>query len=130
MPMNVLIVDDSPAMRRFVRRVLELSGLDLGACREASDGEEALEALRGEMADVILTDINMPRMDGEELVRRLKGDERLRSIPVIVVSTDQTDGRVRRMLDLGARGYVKKPFTPETLRGELEQVLEVGYGSG
>ena len=123
MAYNVLIVDDSPAMRSFVRRVLELSGLTIGRCLEAGDGREALELLRKEWVDVVLTDLNMPTMDGEQFVRQLEEDEGLRSIPVVVVSTDRTEHRVRQLLTLGAKGYVTKPFLPETLREELERAL-------
>ncbi len=126
MAYTVLIVDDSPAMRTFVRRVLELSGVETGRCLQAGNGREALDLLRDEWVDVVLTDINMPTMNGEEFVRHLGEDEVLRSIPVLVVSTDRTDARVRRMLTLGAKGYVTKPFLPETLRQELEKVLGVG----
>jgi len=126
---NVLIVDDSPAMRSFVRRVLELSGLDVGSCLEAGNGQEALNLLRDAWVDVVLTDINMPTMDGEQFVRLLEADEALRSIPVLVVSTDRTDGRVRQMMTLGAKGYVTKPFLPETLREEMERVLGVTHAS-
>ncbi len=125
MAFNVLIVDDSPVMRSFVRRVLSLAGIAVGECWEASDGEEALALLGRRWVDIVLTDINMPNMDGEQLLGHMERDEVLRSIPVIVVSTDQTDSRVRRMMNLGARGYVKKPFLPETLRAELENVLGV-----
>ena len=123
MAYNVLIVDDSPAMRSFVRRVLELSGIPLGQCLEAGDGKQALEILRQQWVDVVLTDINMPTMDGEQFVRKLEEDPALQPIPVLVVSTDRTDHRVRQMLSLGAKGYVTKPFLPETLREELERAL-------
>ena len=73
--------------------------------------------------DAILTDINMPMMDGEELLRRLAADEMLRSVPAIVISTDATLNRIERLLSLGARGYVTKPFAPEDLRAELERTL-------
>ena len=125
MSYRVLITDDSPAMRAFVRRVIELSGFDLAACFEAGDGAEALDVLRTEWVDAILTDINMPKMDGEELLRLLAADEMLRSIPTIVISTDATENRIARLLSLGARGYVTKPFRPETLRAELERTLGV-----
>lgn len=122
---RVLIVDDSPAMRAFVRRVVQLSGFDLSACFEACDGREALELLSREWVDAILTDVNMPNVDGEEFLRRLAADDLLRSIPVVVISTDATANRIDRMLALGARGYIAKPFLPETLRAELEGVLGV-----
>ena len=90
MAYRVLIVDDSRAMRTFVRRVIELSGFELSDCFEASDGwqESELDVLRAEWVDAILTDINMPGMDGQEFLRRLAEDELFRSIPAIVISTD------------------------------------------
>jgi two-component system chemotaxis response regulator CheY len=123
MAYRVLIVDDSPAMRSFVRRVMELSGFDLSDCFEAGDGAEAMKLLASEWVDAILTDINMPGMDGEEFLRRLSADDLLRSIPAIVISTDATRNRMDRLTTLGARGYVTKPFLPEDLREVLERTL-------
>jgi two-component system, chemotaxis family, chemotaxis protein CheY len=125
MAYSVLIVDDSPAMRAFVRRVMQLSGIELAECFEASNGEEALALLRTHWVDAILTDINMPGVDGEEFLRRLSQDELLSSIPVTVISTDATQNRMSRMFSLGARGYIAKPFRPEELREELERTLGV-----
>jgi len=130
MQLRVLIVDDSPAMRCFIRRVLDLSGLEIATCFEASDGQEALDLLNNSWVDAILTDINMPRMDGEELLRRLSEHEVYRLIPVLVVSTDRTETRMERMLSLGAKGYVTKPFAPETLREVLENSLGVTHEVG
>ena len=123
MPYNVMIVDDSPSMRTFVRRVIDLSGFEVSSCLDAANGVEALELLGEHAIDIILTDINMPRMNGEEFVRKLEEHEKFRLIPVVVVSTDSTHNRIRRMLELGDRGYVVKPFSPEMLRNELERVL-------
>ena len=125
MAYRVLIVDDSPVMRAFVRRVIEMSGFDLSSCFEAGDGQEAMDRLKDEWVDAILTDINMPRMDGEALLQALAGDEMLRSIPVLVISTDATEKRIERLLSTGARGYITKPFVPEELRSELERILAV-----
>lgn len=127
MGLRILIVDDSPVMRGFIRRVVQLSGLDVAAYTQAADGEAALSLLAIEPADVILTDINMPGMNGEELLRRLQQDHLLRSIPTVVVSTDATACRVERMLALGAKGYISKPFSPEMLREELDRVLESAH---
>jgi len=120
---RILIVDDSPAMRAFIRRVIQICGIEAAPCAEASNGQEALDVLRREWVDAILTDINMPLMDGEELLRRLAADELLSSIPVIVISTDATEKRIEHVRALGARGYVTKPFAPEDLRAELERSL-------
>ena len=127
MAFRVLIVDDSPVMRAFIRRIIVLSGIEGAEFLEAADGREALNLLRSQWVDVVLTDINMPLMDGEQLVRCLEADDVLKSVPVVVVSTDGTESRMHQMLSLGARGYVKKPFMPETLRQELERVLGVAY---
>ena len=123
MAYSVLIVDDSPVMRTFIRRVMTLSGVEVRECFEASNGEEALIQLGEHRVDVILTDINMPKMNGEELLRRLETNERLRSVPTLVISTDATKARILKMLSLGAQGYMTKPFSPEALREELERVL-------
>ena len=127
MTIRVLIVDDSSVMRTFIRRIIVLSGMEDAVFLEAPDGYEALRLLREQWVDVVLTDINMPTMDGEELVRCLAADDLLKSVPVVIVSTDGTERRMKQMLALGARGYVKKPFLPETLRGELERVLGGAY---
>ena len=121
----VMIVDDSRSMRAFVRRVMDLSGFEVESCLNAGNGAEALALLKENQVDIILTDINMPEMNGEDFVRQLEQQDKLRSIPVVVVSTDATENRIRRMLDLGAKGYVVKPFSPEVLRNELERVLGV-----
>jgi len=123
MAFNILIVDDSPAMRRVVKRVVDLSGLDVGNYLEAGDGLQALTVLRAEWVDLVLTDINMPEMDGEELLLEVRKDENLKSIPVLVVSTDQTEARIAQMLALGADGYISKPFAPAALSEELHRLL-------
>lgn len=118
---RVLVVDDCPLMRWFIRRVLESSGYPVAAWREAGNGAEALGIMRAEMPDLVITDVNMPCMSGEDLLREKSVDPALRGIPVIVVSTDSTTDRVSRMLALGAAGYVAKPFLPETLLAQIER---------
>lgn len=125
MAFRFLIVDDSPAMRAVVRRVLAMTGLPVDGCWEAANGQEALDLLANQSVDLILTDINMPSMDGEQFVARLQTLDACRDIPVLVVSSAQTELRAQRLLALGARGFVKKPFLPETLREQLLQVLGV-----
>jgi two-component system chemotaxis response regulator CheY len=121
--LRALVIDDSPVMRQFICRSLSLSGLAFTQCAEASDGKEALELLRSRTVDVILCDVNMPHMDGEQLLEHIEQDPQLRSIPILVVSADATAPRVQRMLGLGAQGYLLKPFSPELLRSELRRVL-------
>jgi two-component system chemotaxis response regulator CheY len=123
MGLRVLIVDDSPLMRTVVRRIMELSGVDMDVCSEASNGQEALDWLLSEPVDLVLTDINMPTMNGADLLREMKQCGLLARIPTLVVSTDATDHRIHDMIELGANGYVTKPFSPESLRDELDRVL-------
>ena len=112
MAYRVLITDDSPAMRTFVRRVIEVSGFELSACFEAGDGAEALAVLNNEWVDAILTDINMPGVDGEELLRRLASDESLRGIPAIVISTDATENRIARLTNGPGRERIRHQAFP------------------
>jgi two-component system chemotaxis response regulator CheY len=123
--LHILIVDDSPAMRAFVRRVVRLSGMPVDEYYEAANGEEALAQLAEHPVDAVLTDINMPVMDGEEFVRRMRAEKPFQSTPVIVISTDATVNRIHTMQELGAVGYLQKPFGPEQLRNELDRVLGV-----
>lgn len=125
MALQILIVDDSPAMRAFIRRVVRLSGMDVAEYFEAANGEEALALLGSQSIDAVLTDINMPVMDGETFVRKMRDAGPLQSTPVIVISTDATANRIETMLSLGAVGYLQKPFGPEQLRNELDRVLGV-----
>ncbi len=121
--LSVLIVDDSPVMRNYIKRILRLSGLAIAATLEAGDGDAALDTLAHASVDLVLSDINMPGMNGEQLLREMEGDDRLCHVPVIVVSTDSSAHRMEKMLAYGARGYVQKPFDPEGLRAEIERVL-------
>lgn len=123
MAFHFLVVDDSPAMREFIVRVIELSGLDVGTCIQASNGQEALDLVRANWVDIVLTDLNMPVMNGEQLVSSMHQDEMLRTIPVLVISADGSERRVRRITSLGAKGDVAKPFSPETLLRRMEPLL-------
>jgi two-component system, chemotaxis family, chemotaxis protein CheY len=125
MAFRVLIADDSPAMRLVIRRVVQLSGFAVDAFIEAADGEQALRALGRQPVDVVLTGIDMPNVNGEQLLVALQGDQRLREIPVIVVSREATRRRIHHLRKLGARGFVTKLFQPQTLRHEMERVLGV-----
>ncbi|MCU0596222.1 MAG: response regulator [Desulfobacterota bacterium] len=123
MAFNVLIVDDSSTMRAVVKKAIRVSGFDVGEYHEAADGQEALETLRRCWVDVVLTDINMPRLTGLELVAEMRGDDLLSSVPVIVVSTEGSEAKVQESIRLGARGYIKKPFHPEEIKRLLREVM-------
>ena len=130
MAFNVLIVDDSPTMRKLIRKVIVLTGLEIGECIDAAKGCEALSLLKTNWVDIILTDINMPKMDGEELMRRLAADPLVGPIPVVVISTDRSPERLRRMFELGAKDYVTKPFLPEALGRVMAKLLTGGPYAG
>ena len=125
MSLNVLIVDDSSVMRSVVKKVLNLSGFELGELYEAGDGREALDRLDEHWIDVVLTDINMPVMDGFELLRHMKDDDTTKSIPVIIISTEVRDEKIEEILGLGAAGYITKPFKPEDIRDIFTNSLGV-----
>lgn len=131
MAFNVLIVDDSSTMRAVVKKAIKVSGFDVGEYWEAADGQEALETLRRHWVDVVLTDINMPHLNGLELVAKMREDELLKSIPVIMVSTEGSEKKVQESIRLGASGYIKKPFQPEDIKRTLGEVMgEAQEGHG
>lgn len=123
MAFNVLIVDDSSSMRAVIKKTLKVSGFNVGQFLMAGDGKEALEVLEGEWVDIILTDINMPNMNGMELLTEMKKDEMLKSIPVVMVTTEGSDKVMEESTRLGAQGYVRKPFRPEEIKGILNSIL-------
>jgi len=123
MAVNVLIVDDSFSMRSIIKKTIKVSGFEVGKFLEAADGREALKVLVNEWVDILLTDINMPNMNGMELIGEMKKDEVLRSIPVVMVTTEGSERRVREAMEMGARGYIMKPFLPEEIKGTLCSIL-------
>jgi two-component system, chemotaxis family, chemotaxis protein CheY len=125
MILNVLIVDDSEVMRSILKRVLKLSGFDLGEIYEAGDGQEALSKLEQYWIDIVLSDINMPVMNGVELLKKIKESDEYFKIPVIIVSTEGRNEKIEEILRLGAAGYITKPFKPEDIRNTICKSLGV-----
>ncbi len=123
MAYNFLVVDDSVTVRRMIGKTLALSGLPVQEVFQASNGREALAILDANWIDLVLTDINMPEMDGMEMVRAMSNDEVLRAVPVVVVSTEGSQTRIQELKDRGVRGYIRKPFTPEAIKGVVEGIL-------
>ncbi len=120
---RALIVDDSSVMRKIVERSLRQAGLDLSSVMEAGNGAEALGILDGNTVDLILSDINMPVMDGLEFVRQLQRVEKLRGVPVVMITTEGSESNVVQALSLGAKGYIRKPFTPDQVKEHVLPVL-------
>jgi two-component system chemotaxis response regulator CheY len=123
MPLDVLIVDDSAAIRKILGRVLRQADIPVGQIFEAGDGFEALEMLKTQPIGLILSDINMPNMDGMQLLARLKAIEELKNVPVIMVTTEGSQARVMEAVGLGAAGYVRKPFTAEQIKEKLMPLI-------
>ncbi len=128
MGLEMLVVDDSPVTRKMVRRALGLCGLEVAEVIEAADGAEALEKLGQHRVDLVLADINMPVMNGIELVERMSRDPDLCTVPVVIVATPMSQDRVEFVLDKGARAYLAKPFRPEALRDVVVQILGTAGG--
>jgi len=119
--LNILVVEDSPSMRAFIAGAVERA---FGAVvTETANGFEALRALPGRRFDVIITDINMPEINGLELLRYLKSHPVYRAIPVVITSTEVAAEDRRRGLEAGASAYLDKPFQPEDLEHVLQSVL-------
>ena len=124
MALNVLVVDDSSLMRAIVIKTLRLSGLPLHTILEAGNGAEALKILDENWIDLALVDINMPVMDGEELINHLRENPETARLPVVVVSTESSETRIAKFRRQGA-GFVHKPFQPETLRDIIVELTGV-----
>ncbi len=123
MVLDVLIVDDSAAIRKILQRVLSQAEIKVSNLYEAGDGMEALEILRASHVDLILADINMPKMDGIQLLREVKTNEAWKKIPVVMVTTEGGQSKVIAAAELGANGYVRKPFTADQIRHTLEPIF-------
>ncbi|MFZ0480178.1 MAG: response regulator [Terriglobales bacterium] len=120
---RTLIVDDSSVMRKIVERSLRQAGLELEKVLEAGNGAEALALLGNETVDLILCDINMPIMDGLEFVRTVSAQEKTKGVPVVMITTEGSESHVVQALTAGARGYIRKPFTPEQVRQHVLPVV-------
>jgi two-component system chemotaxis response regulator CheY len=123
--MNILVVDDSPLTRKAVRRILGMIPLDLGAVYEAENGDDALRIMTHHSVDLVLADLNMPGMPGMEMIAQMRKNDLLKSIPVIVVSTEASVKRIDALRRDGVLDYLHKPFTPEQLKVVIERTLEV-----
>lgn len=123
MAFNVLIVDDSSSMRAVIKRTIKVSGFNVGEYFEAGDGREALEILSNKWVDLVLSDINMPNMNGLELIAEMKKNELLGSIPVVLVTTEGSEKKIEESIRLGASRYIKKPFFPEDIKNMLRSLM-------
>src|SRR5438093_675484 len=124
MESGVLVVDDSAAMRKILQRILRQAGMAIATIHEAGDGQEALRLLATHRVDLVLTDINMPKMDGLQLLASLKASAEWRNIPVVMITTAGGETKVADAVKLGAAGYVRKPFTADQIKEKLVGILQ------
>ena len=113
---RVLVIDDSSTMRKIVSRSLRQAGLDFEEILEAGDGQVALNLLESQNVDLILSDINMPNMDGIEFLRQKKENAAIANIPVVMITTEGGSDIIGEAKALGAAGNIKKPFTPDKIQ--------------
>ncbi|HZT78432.1 MAG TPA: response regulator [Vicinamibacterales bacterium] len=122
--MRILIVDDSAMMRAMIKRVIKLTDVPVDTILEASNGEEGLALLRAHDVHLLLTDINMPVMNGAEMLRAIARDDRWRGLSRVIISTDGSTVRREEAARLDVRCYLEKPFSPEVLRDVLTEIAD------
>ncbi len=120
---RIVIADDSATARMFIRRCLEIIGLGEATLVEAEHGREALSLLKEEAADLLLTDLNMPVMDGATLLKWVKSSPRLHDLPVLVITSAGNPAKEQELLSLGAFGVLNKPVSPAVLMDALKALL-------
>ncbi len=124
MSCNVLIVDDSTILRSAIKKVVKLAGIGEDHIFEAGNGQEALNVLETVWTDLVLLDLNMPVMDGEQFAREVRKNPDLADVTIVVVSTEANQERLERMKQLGAVSTLRKPFEPE----DLCQIISTSLG--
>jgi two-component system, chemotaxis family, chemotaxis protein CheY len=124
MDSDILVVDDSAAIRKILTRVLRQTGMAIQTIHEAGDGQDALAVMAQHRIDLVLSDINMPKMDGLRLLASLKASAQWHNIPVVMITTEGGETKVAEAVRLGAAGYVRKPFTADQIKEKLVGILE------
>ena len=122
---NILIVDDSGVMRSMIIKTLRMTEVPLGNIHQAGNGQEGLDVLGEQWIDLAIVDINMPVMNGEEMIDRMQQEPEMKGIPVIVVSTEGSKARIERLEHKGAV-FIHKPFSAEIVRDTINGVLGLG----
>ena len=122
--LNALVVEDSPPMRKMI--VFALSRVRELTVVEADDGVDALRQIAGQKFDIIITDINMPILDGLKLVKRLRADENYKDVPIVIITTEGAEEDRQRALALGANAYITKPIQAPQVISLVREILELG----
>jgi len=123
MSFNILIVDDSRTIRSVIKKTLLIAGVPTGELFEASNGLEGLQIMKNNWVDLCFADINMPVMNGIEMIEKMLEDHMLEKLPVVIVSTEGSKTRIEELFRKGVRAYLRKPITPEIVRNVVKEVL-------
>ncbi len=121
---RIVIADDSSTARMFIRRCLEFIGFREATFIEAKDGQEALNQMKNDPPDLLITDLNMPNMDGAALLKRVKASPRLTNLPVLVISSAGNPAKEEELMALGAFAVMSKPPSPANLLAKLQPLLQ------
>lgn len=121
MALNILVVDDSSVTRAMIIKTIKMASLPLGEIYQAGNGQEGLDLLKHHWVDLALVDINMPVMNGEDMIEKIRENPEWKSLPVIVISTEGSQTRVERLRQQGAR-FIHKPFSPEIIRETIADI--------
>lgn len=125
MSLNILVVDDSATVRAVIKKTLEIAEVPVSKLYQAENGKEALDILSESWIDLVFADINMPVMTGIEMVEKMAADGLLKTIPVVIVSTEGSATRIEQLKAKGVSAYIRKPFTPELLRSVVDDIVGV-----
>lgn len=131
MGLTILVVDDSSTTRAIIKRIISMCGFDSPTVLEAADGGAGLKAAVQSRPDLILADLQMPVLNGVDMIQKLMEDPLTRTIPVVIVSAEPGQETIQKLKAAGAKGHVSKPFTPERIKtviGEALGVLGVNHG--
>jgi two-component system chemotaxis response regulator CheY len=123
MAYTILVVDDSNIVRKVFLKTLGLTSIEVNKVLEAENGKKGLELLSSDWVDIVFLDINMPVMGGVEFLERLRQDPVHKETPVVIVSTEGSQERIKHLEELGIKAYLRKPVTPESLAGTIKDVL-------
>jgi two-component system, chemotaxis family, chemotaxis protein CheY len=126
MSLNILIVDDSSVIRTMILRTLRIAGIPIGEVYQAGNGQEGLAALESHWIDLVFADLNMPVMSGEEMINKMRENPMWADLPLIVVSTEGSQTRIKHLEEKKAR-FIHKPFTPETIRNVVTEMLGIHH---
>ena len=123
MAFNILIVDDSRTIRSVIKKTLQIAEVPYGEVYEAENGQEALDVMQANWIDLVFADINMPVMNGVEMIEQMAANDMLQDLPVIIVSTEGSKTRIDDLFAKGVKAYLRKPITPEQLRTVIHDVM-------